>query len=37
VGDKFKHASSWVQDYFDRRGQAFHVRLYVVPIDPIFC
>lgn len=37
MGDKFKHASSWVQDYFDRRGQAFHVRLYVVPIDPIFC
>ncbi|CAI7570854.1 unnamed protein product [Penicillium pancosmium] len=24
MGDKFKNASSWVQDYFDRRGQAFH-------------
>lgn len=28
MGDKFKNASSWVQDYFDRRGQAFHVRLF---------
>lgn len=37
VGDKFKNASSWVQDYFDRRGQAFHVRTLLFQSIQTFC
>ena len=34
MSDKFKNASSWVQDYFDRRGQAFHVSSRLLPTVP---